>query len=264
MVDGEGAVVGHGKEQPFPVGRSLGVAYRTAAYGGVPQGVGRSAEFPRFRIEGHAHQRVTHLFQSCGELAVRRGAEKHRPPICRKHGEGLKYVLPGICREGEHVIAVEICHTKVGRRVVHLHTAVCCGVHGRDYNVGGKHAPAPFRMDLPVNGGGYHGGIAQVQLAQAAAPVQDGAAPFTADVEHRQAPPSLRMDVAIHAPVAGVAPVGNSAGIEVFQIPFLDFQVVPDFETGLYETVGEIPVYRIRAHMNLPRERYLAGGCPVG
>ena len=119
-------------------------------------------------------------------------------------------------------------------------------------------------MDFAVDGGGDHGGVAQVELAQGAVPVEDGAAALPAQVEERQVAAPLRVDVAVHAFVLRVAPVGDGARGEGREVPLHDLQVVPDLEAGLDEPVGQIRVHRIRADVQAPGEADRAGRAFVG
>ena len=60
------------------------------------------------------------------------------------------------------------------------------------------------------------------------------------------------MDVAVHAFVAGVAPVGDGVLVEALQVALHDLEVVPDFEAGLDEPVGEVGIDPVRAHVEGP------------
>ena len=127
-------------------------------------------------------------------------------------------------------------------------------MHRGDDDVGREDAEAAFRMDLAVHGGRNHRRIPEGQFAQGAAAVEDGAAALAPEIEHRQVSPALGVDMAVHALVLRVPPVGDGLGVEAFQMPFHDLQVVPDFEAGLDEAVGQESIDRIPAHMDGPAE----------
>ena len=135
---------------------------------------------------------------------------------------------------------------------------------GRDDDIVGEDAVAACRMNFTINGGRDHRRIVQGQFAQLAATVEDGAAALAPEVEHGKVAAPLGVDVAVHAVVAGVAPVGDIAGIEALEIPFLNLQVVPNLEAGLDEPVGEVGVDRVGADVDRPRLADRLSGRPVG
>ena len=134
-------------------------------------------------------------------------------------------------------------------------------MHGRNDDVGGEYTETPFGMDLSVNGGGDHGRIPERELTELSVPVEDGAAALAAKVEHGQVAASLGVDMAVHALVFGMAPVREHARVEILQIPLLDFQVIPDFETGLDAPVGQIRIDPVAD--NVPLERLVLYPLPI-
>ena len=119
-------------------------------------------------------------------------------------------------------------------------------------------------MNLPIDSRGDHGTVLQGQLAKRSVAVEDGTASLAAQIEHGQVASSLSVDVAVHAVVARVPPVGDVTGLETFQIPFLDLQVVPYFEAGFDEPVRQIGIDPVRADMDGPLPGYGAIGTSVG
>ena len=132
-------------------------------------------------------------------------------------------------------------------------------MHARDDDVGRKDAVAAFRVDFAIDRGGDHRRILERQFPELPAPVQDRAAAFPPEIEHRQVSPSLGVDVAVHALVLRVAPVGDGLGVEGRQVPLDDLQVVPDFESGLDEPVGQVAVDGIGTHVDGPSEGHRSG-----
>ena len=125
-------------------------------------------------------------------------------------------------------------------------------MHGRNDDVGGKYTETPFGMDLSVNGRGNHGRIPERELTELSVPVEDCAAALAAEVEHGQVAAPLGVDMAVHALVFSMAPVRKDARVEILQIPLLDFQVIPDFETGLDAPVGQIRIDAVGRYVDVP------------
>ena len=167
-------------------------------------------------------------------------------------GEGLEHVRSGGLRERVHPVRVEICHAKVRFLVEDLHPLSGCRMQGRNDDVGGKNTETPFGMDLSVNGGGDHGRIPERELTELSVPVEDCAAALAAEVEHGQVAAPLGVDMAVHALVFSMAPVRKDARVEILQIPLLDFQVIPDFETGLDAPVGQIRIDAVGRYVDVP------------
>ena len=235
------------------------MAHRQAALRSAPNRIGRRAQGAGFSVERPADQGIHRLFHLGGQVFHRSGAVIHPLPVRGEDREGLEDVRAGGFRESLHPVAVKIGHAQVGGRVEHFHPAVSEGMHARDDDIGREDAVSASRMDFAIDRGGDHRRILERQLPEFPIPVEDGAAALAPEVEHRKVSPSLGVDVAVHALVLRVAPVGDGPGVEGGQVPLDDLQVVPDLESGLDEPVGQVAVDGIGTHVDGPGEGHRTG-----
>ena len=256
--DGEGAVVGHGVEQPPPVGADAGVADGALRPGGrragslsrrlrqcrstPDDGIHPLAEAARPLVEGDAHQGVLQAPDVARQADGVGGAVVDVAAVGRERREGLEHEAVGRQRRRDDAALLQVGHVDVAARVEHLEPPSRVAVEGGDDLLRRVSDVPAGRREPEVDAAG------DAQLLEPPLAVEDGPAARAAHVHHRQTGRLAGVGMAVHAAVVELLVVADGPGVERLQAALLDAYLVPYLVVGLDEAVGQVGVYLLLGH----------------